>query len=148
MELNEAKELVYEEYIKNKYKEMWEDPEKSGDEILSLFVLSHDVFALAKKMEHIRDGNPTHFLKEDNPSNEEFKKFSEIAELCLIVTEIAEALEEVLAGNRSKADIEYIDIIIRAWNGMSRNSKGNFEEILKKKHLKNMSREALHGRKV
>jgi NTP pyrophosphatase (non-canonical NTP hydrolase) len=76
-------------------------------------------------------------------------KMGDLAELGLMLTEIAEAMEEI-GLKEKKVDAEHLaeeaaDIIIRALNFMSR--KGlNAEVAIFKKCQKNMERPYLHGK--
>lgn len=72
-----------------------------------------------------------------------------IAELGLIVTEIAEAMEEARNKkfNKDAFMFECTDTIIRTLNLMSR-LHGDAEHYILLKHEINMQRERLHGRAV
>lgn len=72
----------------------------------------------------------------------------DIAEIGLITTECAEAMEECrneqLDGSLA---YELADIVIRTLNFATRN-KINLEPFILEKHKRNMRRDKLHGRKI
>lgn len=76
-------------------------------------------------------------------------KIGDIAELGLIITEVAEAMEEVRNKNtnETKLMMECADILIRVLNFMTR--KDQFAEyFILRKHRKNLKRGKLHGRGI
>ena len=141
-----TQEMVYEEYIKNKYKKMWENQKEKGDEIYSLASLAPDIKDLALKMERIRDGNPFTTCDSSKLSKEEFEKASKVAEMALVITEVWEAIEAILTNKNP--DTEYADINIRTMNAMTRNTGSDMNRVILAKHLKNLKRGETHGRTV
>ena len=77
----------------------------------------------------------------DNPG------FIDLAELGLVVTEIAEAMEDIRKGRMDHVGEELADTIIRVLNLSSRLEIDIENEILSK-HEKNMKREALHNKRI
>jgi len=78
-------------------------------------------------------------------------KLADLGELGLIVTEIAEGMEELRNKDydEDKFMFECADIIIRTLNLMRRMSgKFNAENYITKKHLINLKRGKLHGRGI
>lgn len=72
----------------------------------------------------------------------------ELAEIGLVYTELAEAMEEIRNGKHDgSVETELADTIIRIMNFASRRGM-DLETALIKKHAKNMTREKYHGRKV
>ena len=74
-------------------------------------------------------------------------EIADIAELGLVVTEVAEAMEAIRKGDAENVAEECADIIIRVLNFMSRAGLDAEEEIVKK-NTRNRKRERLHGKKV
>ena len=79
-------------------------------------------------------------------------EISDIAELGLITTEVAEAIEVVRRGVDCDADSGHLaeecaDIIIRTLNFMSRWNL-DAESAIVKKNAKNGEREKLHGKRI
>jgi phosphoribosyl-ATP pyrophosphohydrolase len=72
---------------------------------------------------------------------------ADVAELGLINTEVSEAIEAVRHGESDHVAEELADIIIRVMNYASRHGI-HLEDAILHKHLKNMQREKLHGKKV
>jgi len=71
----------------------------------------------------------------------------DLAEIGLIVTEVAEAMEEVRDQNPEKESKELAGIIIRILNYCNR--KGyNIEKDILAEHKRNLKRPKLHGRKM
>lgn len=138
-------QLLYEEeYKANGYKAMWENQREKGDMILSISQYAKMIAYMSQEMEWIRDGHPTHDASK--LSAEEFAVASKVAELCLIVTEIDEAIQAIVAGE--DPDEEYADINIRSSNAMTRNTGSDMERVIRRKHEKNLTRGKLHGRHV
>lgn len=77
------------------------------------------------------------------------QKIFDIAELGLVNTEVAEAIEEIRKHkiNRDKLASECVDILIRVLNFMSRNNL-DLEITLYKINNKELSRGYLHGKEV
>jgi hypothetical protein len=72
----------------------------------------------------------------------------DIAELGLVVTEVAEAMEEIRQPkNEDDLFIECADIIIRVLNFMTRKG-ANAEYFISLKNKVNLEREKLHGKEV
>lgn len=76
------------------------------------------------------------------------KKINNIAELGLITTEVAEAIE-CIRENKSKdeLELELADIIIRVLNFASRHNI-KLRQIIINKHMANIFRGKLHGKQV
>lgn len=71
----------------------------------------------------------------------------DLAEVGLIITEIAELMEEIRDGNLPFYAEEGADIMIRTMNFFNR--KGlDLEQPIMRKHEKNLKRKDRHGRKV
>lgn len=102
MEFKDVQKLVYDEYVLNGYKEMWNNvtPKHAGD----------------------------------------------LAELGLVTSEVSEAMECVRNDDDKELQLELADIIIRVMNFATRHNM-NLETAIMFKNIKNMEREALHGRK-
>lgn len=93
--------------------------------------------------EYQANGYPDSFNK--------YQKMGDIAELGLITTEIAEAIEECrIHGVTSFENLytECADIIIRTMNFMTRKGCIDIESVIYAKTLKNMKRGELHGKSV
>ena len=71
----------------------------------------------------------------------------DLAEVGLIYTEIAEAMEEIRSGNTKKEETEHADTIIRLMNYTKRRGLA-VEEAILAKHKVNMKRDTLHNRKI
>jgi len=71
----------------------------------------------------------------------------DIAELGLVVTEFAEAMEECRNIDNEKLGYELADILIRVLNFASR-KKIDVESHVIKKHQMNLKRGKLHGRRI
>ena len=78
---------------------------------------------------------------------DEHGEVGDIAELGLVVTEVAEAMEAVRNGEEDMVGEECADIIIRVLNFMSRHGIDAETEVLLKDE-KNRERSSLHGKLV
>lgn len=71
----------------------------------------------------------------------------DVAEVGLVDTEISEAIEEIRKGTPEKEVTELADAIIRIMT-YSKRKNYDLEKAILDKHLKNMKREYLHGKRV
>ena len=93
--------------------------------------------------EYVKNG----YLDSWTAENKDVQRKFDIAELGLVTTEVAEAMEEVRDDDDIKLGLELADIMIRTMNFAKR--KGiNLQEYIMSKHKVNMRREKLHGRKA
>ncbi len=151
MELNELQKLLYQEYTKNGYAEMWQGEEDGKPSTLkrrsiaAIFLLWPSLQKLSDSAENCRNG-VTADLETKSLHETDFEKVSVVAELILIATEINEAVEAILAGEDPSK--EYSDIVIRTLNAYTRATGKNLEDVIVEKHHINLSRKHLHGRVI
>ncbi len=151
MNLKAIQDLVYMEYVKNKYHEMWNGNEVEGTpsditklRIINITNLRIPITILSKRAEEIRKGYKSEYIKLDSYN---FEQCSTIAELVLMVTEIQEAIDAVLSKDKMNLAEEMADLAIRDMNFCTRHGINLENEILTK-HYTNLAREPLHGKKV
>jgi len=78
---------------------------------------------------------------------EELELIIHLAEVGLFVTEVTEIMEDVRKGDLIHSGEEAADTVIRVMNWCTRAGIDLETEILNK-HVKNMKREKLHGKKI
>ena len=120
MSLNKLQKLVFEEYKKNAYLDMWN---------FGKLYQNYIEFELKRYIPNLEN-------------------IFDIAELGLISTEVSEGIEVIRQNGSTFALIlECADIIIRTLNFMSRKGYSATDFILLKHNL-NLERGLLHGKKV
>lgn len=125
MELNELIEMVFTEYLKNDYYDMWE--------------LKNALYYF---------GDRTEVNDEFYGVFEQLKRIADIAEVGLMNTEVSELLEAIRKDkDEDEIGFECADIAIRLFNYCSR-KRIDLEYYIERKHNINMQREKLHGKKV
>lgn len=122
--LNEIQHLVFTEYMKNGYYDMWEL------EGVKQFLIEHEEVEVYKQLQIMAD----------------------VAEAGLINTEVSELLEAIRKQNKienpkEEWGLECADIVIRVLNFCSRKNI-NVCDYIVKKHEVNLQREKLHGNVV